>query len=79
MNNLWIICMSVLGFLLIFITVINYNNCKKEYKNILQLSQHDNPQTITSVRSNQVYPMPIVYGIRVYGENDNLVTINVSS
>lgn len=71
--------MSVLGFLLILITVINYNKCRKEYKNILQLTQSDNHQTIANVRSNQVYPMPIAYGIRVYGENENLVTINVSS
>ena len=72
MNNLWIICMSVLGFLLIFISIINYRNCKREYKNILQLTQ-----PVSNVRSNQIYPIPIAYGVEVYSENENLVTINV--
>lgn len=71
--------MSVLGFLLILITVINCNNCRKEYKNILQLTQPVNSQTIGNVRSNQIYPMPIAYGIRVYGENENLAIISVST
>ena len=71
MNNLWIICMSVLGFLIIFISVINYRNCKREYKNILQLTQ-----PISNIRSNQIYPLPVAYGVEVYSENENLVIIN---
>ena len=76
MNNLWIICMSVLGFLLIFISIINYRNCKREYKNMLQLTQPNNPQT--NIRSNQIYPMPVAYGVEVYNESENIITINLS-
>ena len=76
MNSPWIICMSVFGFLLIFISVINYHNCKREYKNILQLTQPNNPQT--NIISNQIYPMPVAYGVEVYNENENIITINLS-
>ena len=64
--------MSVLGFLLIFISIINYRNCKREYKNILQLTQ-----PVASIRSNQICPIPVAYGIRVYDENENLEIINI--
>ena len=64
--------MSVFGFLLILITVINCNNFIKEYKNILQLTQ-----PVASIRSNQICPIPVAYGIRVYDENENLEIINI--
>ena len=70
--------MSVIGFLLILISVINYHNCKREYKNMLQLTQTNNPQSISNIRSNQIYPMPVAYGVEVYNENENIVTINLS-
>ena len=68
--------MSVLGFLLIFISIINYRNCKREYKNMLQLTQPNSPQN--NIRSNQIYPLPVAYGVEVYNENGNIITINLS-
>ena len=43
---------------------------------MLQLTQPNNPQT--NIRSNQIYPMPVAYGVEVYNENENIVTINLS-
>ena len=65
--------MSILGFLIIIISVINYHNCKREYKNMLQLTQ-----PVANIRSNQIHPMPIAYGVEVYGENENIQVIDLT-
>jgi hypothetical protein len=73
MNSLFILMIVTLSFLFILLTVCNCRNCINDYKRILQLSR-----PVQSIRSNQVYPIPVVYGVRVYGENENIQVIDLT-
>ena len=53
-------------YFFIIISIVNYKRCVKEYRYI---------RNLTSVRNNQVYPLPITIGTMVDTPNENLEII----